>query len=126
MTKRRGGSFGYEGDRSRWPDLDAVATTFVIVPRGTLYPGPHSDPEVRRGRWLIKARFHAGAKYRDVHGTTFVVEPGTDARALIFELTKRVCRALEFVVFDDRDQVVHVPGQRPDGVSFVLGRLRPG
>ena len=124
MTKRRGGSFEYEGNRSSWLDLDAIADTFVIVPRGTPYPGPHADPGLRRGRWLIKARFYTGPKFRHVHGTTFVVEPGTDTRVLIFELTRRVHRALEFVVFDYSDQVVPVPGQLPGGTSFVLGRLR--
>lgn len=93
---------------------------FPVVPPGTIYPGPHSDAKARRGKWLCKARYFAGHRQKICHGTTFVVEPGTNVRAILAEVADEVRRVVEFFVFDDQDRCVPIPGQLITRWSIVL------
>ncbi|KJK44379.1 hypothetical protein UK23_29595 [Lentzea aerocolonigenes] len=97
---------------------------FPVVPEGTTYPGPHSDTEARRGMWLVRARYYSGHRGKVCRGTTFVVEPGTDVRAILAEVADDVRRLIEFYVFDDQDRCVRIPGQLITGWSVVLPSRR--
>lgn len=93
---------------------------FPAVLEGAVCSGPHSDAEARRARWLVKARYFAGHRQKVRHGTTFVVEPDTNVRAILAEVADEVRRIIEFYLFDDQDRRVRIPGQMITGWSVVL------